>query len=129
MIEEKTKVSGDIKANLYDLNKNFISQWPIIIKLDTLKEIIKKFYSETNNSFYMLYGKEISYFTLFNIIENETEFASLSDAVITCLTEVFDGIVSYEEAEGAIEIWVKDADEATVLYLFPYDQGIVGVTK
>ena len=128
MVEEKTKVSGNIEANLYDLNRSLISQWPILDILTALETMIDKFYSETNNSFYMLYGKEKSYFTLFHFGE-KTEFSKLSDGVITCLKEAFDGIVAYEKVEGAIEIWVKDKDEATVFYLFPYDAGIVGVTK
>ena len=128
MVEEKTKVSGNIEANLYDLNRSLISQWPILDTLTALETMIDKFYSETNNSFYMLYGKEKSYFTLFHF-EEKSEFSKLGDGVITCLKEAFDGIVAYEKVEGAIEIWVKDKDEATVFYLFPYDTGIVGVTK
>ena len=93
MVEEKTKVSGNIEANLYDLNRSLISQWPILDILTALETMIDKFYSETNNSFYMLYGKEKSYFTLFHF-EEKSEFSKLSDGVITCLKEAFDGIVA-----------------------------------
>lgn len=129
MVEEKTKVSGNIEANLYDINCALISKWPVLDVLTALETMIDKFYSETKNSFYMLYGKTKSYFTLFHFEGEQTEFAKLSDGVITCLKEAFDGIVAYEEVDGAIEIWVRDKDEATVFYLFPYDAGIVGVTK
>ena len=129
MIEEKTKVSGNIETNLYELNQSLISQWPILDILTALENMIDNFHLKENNTFYMLYGKDKSYFTLFQFDDGTKEFSKLSDGVITCIKETFDGIVAYEEVEGAIEIWVKDKGEATVFYLFPYDQGIVGVTK
>ena len=51
MVEEKTKVSGNIEANLYDLNRSLISQWPILDTLTALETMIDKFYSETNSPF------------------------------------------------------------------------------
>jgi hypothetical protein len=72
----------------------------------------------------MLYGKEISYFTLFRISDS-TYFGN---EVIDCLNNVGDiKAIDFTEAQDAIEIWIQDEDGPTCLYLFPYDSGLVQV--
>lgn len=116
-----------LSLNLYDLNKQVVGQLPCL-DVDGLKaavEVINNFHKEKNNCFYMLYGKEISYFTLFqnNITQAE---ADLGTEVINCASAV-GMIVSIEPTEdkSAIEVWVKQEDDATCMYLFPYDKGVV----
>ena len=75
----------------------------------------------------MLYGKEISYFTLFQIVNNEISFGK---EVIDCLNNIGQiKAIDMTENEDAVEIWVYlDEDEnSTCLYLFPYDAGLVKV--
>ena len=72
----------------------------------------------------MLYGKEISYFTLFKIIDSN----DFGYEVIECLKNI--GIIKaidFTETKDAVEIWVENDDGPTCLYLFPYDNGIVEV--
>jgi hypothetical protein len=73
----------------------------------------------------MLYGKEIGYFTLFHIEDNdENDFTNLGQGVISCLSDIGE-IYSIENIEQSIEIWIKNKSDAiTVLYLFPYDLGV-----
>ena len=72
----------------------------------------------------MLYGKEISYFTLFKIVEPQY----FSYEVIECLKNVGDiKAIDLTEDKDAIEAWVIADNEVTCLYLFPYDLGIVQV--
>lgn len=72
----------------------------------------------------MLYGKEISYFTLYKIIKPQC----FGNEVIDCLKNI--GIIKaidFTETQDAIEIWVEDDNGPTCLYLFPYDNGVVQV--
>jgi hypothetical protein len=72
----------------------------------------------------MLYGKEISYFTLYKIIKSQY----FGNEVIDCLKNI--GIIKaidFTETQDAIEIWVENDNGPTCLYLFPYDNGVVQV--
>lgn len=73
----------------------------------------------------MLYGKEMSYFTLFKI----ANFKFFGDEVIECLNNIGDvKCIDMTEPGDAIEIWIQsDMQEITCLYLFPYDTGLVVV--
>ena len=117
---------SDINLSLYDMNKQIISQLPVLTGLAEKMEIINNFHSKYNNEFYMLYGKEISYFTLFQINDKPDWFF---EEVSLCLNNI--GVIKamdLTEDESAIEIWVCDENnEATCLYLFPYDNGLVKV--
>lgn len=127
--KEIQKESDGLKLQLFDLNKSIISQLPSLSKekLNQGLELIDNFDLEHRNNFYMLYGKEISYFTIFSTQTECSDFEVLSDAVIGCLENV-GAIKSIEltEEKDAIEIWVSIGADATCLYLFPYDNGIVG---
>jgi hypothetical protein len=77
----------------------------------------------------MLYGKEISYFTVFYANDNSEEGLDnvFSINVTDCL-KAFKSVksIDYTENKDAIEIWVSDDnDNVTCLYLFPYDNGVV----
>lgn len=72
----------------------------------------------------MLYGKELSYFTLFKLKDS----SRFGDEVIECLGYLDGNVkcVDMTEPEDAIEIWVQNGtEEPTCLYLFPYDTGLV----
>ena len=122
------KMEGsNLELGLYDLNKQIISQLPSLTdeELDKKIDIIDDSYIKCVNNFYMLYGKEISYFTLFKI--NEPIY--FAKTVLDCLNEIGE-IKAIDPAEDgfAIEIWVQPTDEEpTCLYLFPYDNGLVVV--
>lgn len=112
------------EMGLYDMNKQIISQLPDLTDWDRVEETLKNFDIDWNNNYYMLYGKEISYFTVFKIIEH----CLFNHEVIDVIKNV--GAVKaidLTEAADAIEIWVIYKDEPTCLYLFPYDMGIVEV--
>lgn len=116
--------------NLYELNKSILSQMDPLTD-DTLQYLKNDINRNLTANYYLLYGKEISYFTLFerrkvvtDMLKNET----LGDMVLECLKS-FEKVYSYEmkDDEGVIEIWVhnKDNNLATVLYLFDYTDGVV----
>lgn len=118
---------SNLELGLYELNKQIISQLPSLTdeELDKKINIIDACYEKCVNDFYMLYGKEISYFTLFKV--NEPIY--FAKTVLDCLNEVGE-IKAIDPTEDgfAVEIWVQPTDEEpTCLYLFPYDNGLVVV--
>ena len=118
---------SNLELGLYDLNKQIISQLPSLTdeELDKKIDVIDDSYIKCVNDFYMLYGKEISYFTLFKV--NEPIY--FAKTVLDCLNEIGE-IKAIDPTEDgfAIEIWVQPTDEEpTCLYLFPYDNGLVVV--
>lgn len=119
------------QMTLYDMNKAIINQLPSYTEEDIVKskEVIEELYNETKNYYYMLYGKEIGYFTLFHITEEAPLKDRFEEVVIECITTLGMSIKSLELTEDhqAIEIWMETADNdksVTCLYLFPYDIGV-----
>ena len=116
--------NSGINMGLYDMNKQIISQLPELTDLEDKHYTINNLHAKFNNFYYMMYGKEISYFTLFKIIEPQY----FGSEVIDCLKNI--GIIKaidFTEAQDAIEIWVENENGPTCLYLFPYDNGVVQV--
>ena len=113
-----------INIGLYDMNKQIISQLPELTDLEDKHYTINSLHAKFNNFYYMMYGKEISYFTLFKIVD-PTYFGG---DVIDCLKNIGTiKAIDFTEAQDAIEIWVENEDGPTCLYLFPYDSGVVQV--
>lgn len=129
---EKTQIKGttnsNIQMSLYDMNRSLIEQLgPLNKNIYSEKiNLINQYRYDTNNIAYMLYGKEISYFTVFvdNDIPNIN--VTLGETIFQCLENVGE-IYSIEltENKDAIEFWVKTNEQITCLYLFPYDSAFV----
>ena len=129
----------EASISLYELNRSMIKQQgPLEEKDIKLKMNILKEFSNTFGKYYLLYGREINYFTLFVKDEN-WELESLDLGVIECLNNI--GTIysiEYTKEKDAIEIWIEVETETstdteksekliTCMYLFPYDTGIVKV--
>lgn len=115
-----------LQLNLYDLNKQIISQLPSLTN-NQKEEYIKEINSFKNGDYYMLYGKEISYFTLLKTGTKEEKLESFGKTIFSLLNDLTEKIYSCEKTEDneAFEIWIEYNDEPTVLYLFNYDNGVV----
>lgn len=115
---------GSCGISLYDLNKQIIEQLPVISS-EGFEDILRDFLKTEENSFYMLYGKEISYFTLFltHSAEDATNFAK---EIKMCVSNIrsFD----YIRENHGIEIWGEVNNTLTCFYLFPYDAGVIAVS-
>lgn len=126
MDTEEKKISGEFKMNLYDVNKQLVNQLTALNDedLNERKEIIKNYLIEQGNQFYMLLCKDISYYTLFDTTDETGPRAA--DEVVECIKCVGE-IKSIEENEdGAIEIWICASPKGPmVMYLFPYDVGVI----
>lgn len=113
-----------LSLGLYDLNKQIIAQLPELADLNKAIQTIDTLHKMYHNKYYMLYGKEISYFTLFKLIEPQY----FAQEVLACLRNVGKiKAIDPDEPGTAVEIWVETDDGPTCLYLFPYDSGLVQV--
>ena len=125
--EEKSKAQGEINLNLYDLNKQIISQLP-----DYTDEDFEKAYSLLDEygkgkDWCMLLGREVNYYTIFHNLTKDAD-ETFASAVIDCCK--FQGTVksvgwASEDNHEAIEIWIMIGEEPTVFYLFDYAQGVI----
>ena len=116
--------NSGFEMGLYDMNKQIISQMPDLTDWDRVETALLDFDKKWHNDYYMLYGKEISYFTVFKIKER-IAFGREAIDVIKNVGAV--KAIDPTESADAMEVWVIYDDEPTCLYLFPYDSGIVQV--
>ena len=123
---KELKVEGsNLELGLYDLNKQIIAQLPTLTDFTQAINNVHDLHSEYQNRYYMMYGKEISYFTLFEVC-GSNDFGQ--DVIDCCVNVGSIKAIDMTEAKDALEIWVHpQGEEPTCLYLFPYDSGIVKV--
>lgn len=129
--EEEPKIAGNIQMNMYDINKQFMSQFTTLSNedLENSREVIRKYFQTQQNEFYMLLCKDISYYTLFHIVDYVTEPAAADEVIecVKCIGAV--KAIDLTEGESAIEIWVQEEGcDPMVMYLFAYDTGVIECT-
>lgn len=121
---ENPPTRQEMQMTLYDMNKQLAKQQPLFdeARVKDMAESIRSWKKKDVN-LYMLYGKEISYFTVFQ--KQALAADNFVQALFRCL-DSFEGVYSFEIVdEDTIELWVKYEDDATCMYLFNYDAGVV----
>lgn len=121
--------SGDNTAinmgNLYEINKNIMKQLEPLTEeqINEFKQRVEK-WNEEKNYTYLLYGKEISYFSLF--LKSENKDSKLGKYVVECIDSIGD-FIYYDIRKDYVEIWVKESAEQkeTLLYLFNFNNGVI----
>jgi hypothetical protein len=116
------------KLNIYNLNKQFVSSLNLMeTPEEKEKEKLISNWANGQGNFFLLYGKEISYFTIFKKYQfPEYTQETLGEAVISCLEHLGDiYTIDINNENNSIEIWIKYNDEPTCLYLFNWDEGVV----
>lgn len=121
------KDEGDF--TMYDANKQFFAGAPQFDEgqINRAIDTINKYASEHKASHYMLLGHDIKYYTILINDPNFFEIDTIGNAVIECLENIGQiKEICEDEVTDAIECWITiDAKETIVLYLFPYDEGVV----
>ena len=89
------------------------------------KNLIASLTEKTADSYFMLLCRDIQYYTVFNITEDKF-LNAFADEVIDCLHDI-GAIKSIDFAlDNSAEIWVQPVgEEPMVMYLFPYDKGVI----
>lgn len=128
-VESHIDGAGEIKVNYRDLVISAISAFSPFDEEQTKKyQVLLNAWDEIQNKeFYMLYARELDYFTLFHRIPNEGN-RCLGKEVFECLSDL--GFVVYiedfTEDEYNIIFWVKTPEgKLTEVYLFDYTRGVV----
>lgn len=123
----KVNSDGNFEISLYEMNRQIISQLPSFNEDAWMgaEKIFEDYLEANDNNFYMFFGREIGYFTVFQKTENG-EFENLFTALKACI-ETIGPVKSFEITgdKAAIEIWVEIEETVTCMYLFKYDEGIV----
>lgn len=119
---------GQLSINLYDINKSIVEQLGPM-KPRKIKGAIKACQDSLDRSphqeYYLLYGREIGYFTLFKRVPNPEEKTLMENAVelLQEFSEIYD--IYYIENQNVVEFWIKYKDNVTCLYLGGWDEGMV----
>lgn len=121
----------NLGMTIYDLNKQVISQMGILegAAREEAHLHITDMATRSNNTYFMLLCRDINYYTLFKLNKDNNGLCNIANEVFECVEDI-GAIKSVESVEGdAIEIWVHPVDEdPVVMYLFPYDAGVIECT-
>lgn len=134
VLDENASVS--MGMTIYELNKKMVAQEPLFdfANKELVKEITKKvaqWFNKVNNNYYLLYGRDNHIVSLFvnSNSHNKSEFDIICEEAIGPVGRLISmDIINGEDdaAEDKIEIWIRtDTEDAVLLYLFPYDKGII----
>lgn len=132
-LDESASISTGM--TIYEMNKSIISKEPLFDWQDAeatkkLSQRVKTFFTEdTNNNYYLMYGRNLHYVTLFTT--DSKGYDTAIDVIKDCLSAI-GNLISMDfntsDGEPSIEIWIRTAhSDAELLYLFPYDKGIVTI--
>lgn len=137
-LDETATISTGI--TIFEMNRGIVAKESLfdfndIAAVDKLKERLWEwFHEDTKDQFYLLYGRDIHYLTLFNVPDRkENEYSIFPQPELSLLRDVLEKvgrIISFDfnttEGSPSIEIWLRTPEQpAELLYLFPYDKGVV----
>lgn len=125
-VEFEGKIEGKgIEIKTIDLTRQMYEQLGPCSNenIEKAKLAVEDWVYKHQDSHYLLYGKEVSYFTLFE--ENNNYSESLVDLLFFYLQEfgiLYDVIVE----DGGISFWIKDRNDfITYMAFFCYGEGVI----
>lgn len=116
-----------IGMNMYDINKQIISQLPCLSEEAYAEKLtmMRRFIDATKNKYYMLLCHDIKYFTLFDF---DIKLAiEPFESIFTDCVQTLGKVKAIDEVDGAIEIWIENEffeNGPYAMYFFPYDGGV-----
>lgn len=129
-LDEYATISTGI--TIYDMNKAIVSKeklfrWKDEEEVKKLTERLQQWVDDRGNTYYLLYGRDIHYVSL---IRNDGLLSAASTNTIFDTVQNVGNLISmdFNEADGneAVEIWVRTKESpAELLYLLPYDRGLI----
>ena len=121
-----------IEMTLYDMNKQVISQQPVMTRFDmnNQRSTFAKGLYDNPATYYMLLCHELNYYTLFH--RNRETVDRFIDWVYLIMEELGDVKDISVDTNGAIALWAnweKNPDYLGCFYLFPYDKGVIETSE
>lgn len=139
-LDENASISTGM--TIFEMNKSIISKEPVFDwtneeAVNELENRVSKWFNEEARSqYYLLYGRDIHYVSLFNVEKrgDNMEYSVGAHAtqdirnVLGAIGEVISFDFNTASGEVCIEIWIRTADsKAELLYMFPYDNGLIKI--
>lgn len=132
---------------IYEMNQSMVAKEPLLELTDEngehsdyfsdINDDIKTFLETTRNNVYLLYGRDLHYFTLFDTTI-DCDYEEPLTIILDCLTHTWDIVsvdvdMSEEDGMPKVEIWVRDKQKTPtenalanhMLYLMPFDNNVV----
>ena len=123
--------SASLQFSQYDLNKMMMANHKPLTpnEIEGARETINNWRKKTQDStFFMLLARDINYCTIFAATKVLGDFkVDLGTGVLECFDSIGTLYSVEETEENSIELWTKAKDDFVVLYLFPYDQGVIEI--
>lgn len=122
-VDSQWKPSLGFNISVYDMNKKLIHKQGVLKKdkEEIIKTINDWFVDNTEDNYFLLYGRESNYFTLFVHQTHNDDFGNVVYDCITNFGYLYDIIIH----DDSIEFWTSYNDTVTAIYLFEYDKGVV----
>lgn len=128
-VSSTVDAAGEIKVNYRDLVVNAISNFePFTIENTEKYQVLINNWDEIQNKeYYMLYARELDYFTLLHRVPEDGS-KCLGKEIMDCLWNL--GYIIYiedfTEEDDRVIFWIKtDKGLVTEVYLFDYTEGVV----
>ena len=121
---------SSVTMSAYEINSQIVRQLEPLNKQQFLGfNSIAEQVSENSEKYIMLLNWDTHYFTLFHKSANDFN-ETFMEILYECIMSMTDTVYSIENINNEYaEIWVRyiKTDKAIVMYLFPYDNGVVEV--
>lgn len=145
VVSDKDKKKIELKAldetatistglTIYDMNKAIVSKEPTLdlskgTVMNKLIDGLMDWFGKRLATYYLAYGRDVHYVTMFkNSASNSFNEAS-AQLVIDTIAAVGD-IISMDYEEDRIEVWIRTKNsKAELIYIMPYDKGLVRLTR
>lgn len=145
VVSDKDKKKIELKAldetatistglTIYDMNKAIVSKEPTLdlskgTVMNKLIDGLMDWFGKRLATYYLAYGRDVHYVTIFkNSASNSFNEAS-AQLVVDTIAAVGD-IISMDYEEDRIEVWIRTKDsKAELIYIMPYDDGLVRLTR
>lgn len=120
-------------STIYEINSNIMRNAEPLnsAALATARNLINGFHKDHKNRYYMALCHNIRYFTIYDTEPNNCEInrlITIGKEVIDCTSNIGSIVdITIADDNSAVEIWIKTAETAECIILFPYDNGIVKV--
>lgn len=131
-LDETATISTGL--TIYDMNKAIVSKEPTLdlskgTVMNKLIDGLMDWFGKRLATYYLAYGRNVHYVTMFkNSASNSFNEAS-AQLVVDTIAAVGD-IISMDYEEDRIEVWIRTKDsKAELIYIMPYDDGLVRLTR
>lgn len=145
VVSDKDKKKIELKAldetatistglTIYDMNKAIVSKEPTLdlskgTIMNKLIDGLIDWFGKRPATYYLAYGRDVHYVTMFKNSAGNSFNEASAQLVVDTIAAVGD-IISMDYEDDRIEVWIRTKDsKAELIYIMPYDDGLVRLTR